>query len=87
MQRLGQVEGKLDTLPGVLEKVSKVEGLPQRMDQVESKLSAVLAALEKLVAQASAESAKPATTASRKAPRKTTSQPEVKSSESPVGAE
>jgi polyhydroxyalkanoic acid synthase PhaR subunit len=84
-QRLGQVEGKLDALPGVLEKVSKFEDLPQRMDLVESKLNAVLAALEKLVAQASAESAKPANAAPRKAPKKTTSQPEVKSSESPVG--
>jgi len=84
-QRLGQVEGKLDTLPGVLEKVSKFEDLPQRMDLVESKLNAVLAALEKLVAQASAKSAKPADAAPRKAPKKTTSQPEVKSSESQVG--
>jgi len=86
-QRLEQVESKLDTLPAALEKASEVERLTQRMDQVESKLSAVLAALEKLVAQASAESAQPATATPRRAPRKTASQLEVKSSESQVGAE
>ncbi|HZU00785.1 MAG TPA: hypothetical protein VFA10_14055 [Ktedonobacteraceae bacterium] len=86
-QRLEQVESKLDTLPGALQKAGELERLTQRMDQVESKLSGVLAALEKLVAQASAASTKPATTAPRKAPRKTTRQPEVKSSEAHVGAE